>query len=175
MMTNTPAAIHPFEVAGLGRAPFRCIDVVERTYVACQGATVQPGGSCAFCGQGIKTCCVIKSADGRKFDVGSDCVAQLAKDCARTDNERAARALVDAANAIKTRKANARKDVAIEAARETFAANRETLDGMIWDGVVKHSHGPRSVGAQLEWMFSNGGRTLKMRAVKILAALLVTK
>ncbi len=173
-MTNTnttPAAIHPFEKAGLGPAPFRCVDVVERVYVACQGADAQPGGSCAFCGQGIKVCCVIKSSDGRKFDVGSDCVAQLAKDCARTDLERAARSLVDAANAIKTRKANARKDVAITAARELLAANRARLDAMIYDGVVKHSHGPRSCGDQLEWMLHNGGRALKMRAAKLIKEL----
>ncbi len=55
--------IHPFEKAGLGKAPFRCELVSERR-----------GSSCDFCGTGIRNEFWIKSADGKSFKVGCDCV-----------------------------------------------------------------------------------------------------
>lgn len=72
--------IHKFERAGLGRAPFRCLDMVERVGPIdlgngfSTGAPGQPMGCCKFCGTGIKFCYVIQSADGNVFDVGSECV-----------------------------------------------------------------------------------------------------
>lgn len=81
-MTNT-AKIHVFEAAGLGKAPFQWAGVSEMrgplkrviNGVECEvGAPGQPMGSCAFCGQGIAECHAIKSADGKTFIVGSDCV-----------------------------------------------------------------------------------------------------
>ena len=76
---------HVFERADLGRAPFRCIGVVERTgpyrYTDPKtGITTEVGspgqamGCCKFCGQGIRDCFVIKSSDGKTFDVGCECV-----------------------------------------------------------------------------------------------------
>jgi len=41
------------------------------------GYAGQPAGSCDYCGQGIKYCCHIRSADGREFVVGCDCVMKL--------------------------------------------------------------------------------------------------
>lgn len=66
--------LHVFERAGLGKAPFRCVGMVEKVYQACQGAPVQPGGSCDYCGNGIRYCFQVKGADGKLFEVGSDCV-----------------------------------------------------------------------------------------------------
>lgn len=66
--------MHPFEKAGLGTAPFRCVGVYKNVYCAGVGAPVQPGGSCDFCGTGIMYEYQIKSADGRRFKVGCDCV-----------------------------------------------------------------------------------------------------
>lgn len=72
--------LHRFERAGLGRAPFRCIDMVERVGPIdlgngrSTGAPGQPMGCCKFCSTGIKFCYVIQSADGNVFDVGSECV-----------------------------------------------------------------------------------------------------
>lgn len=76
MKTDDPKKVgtHVFEAAGLGKAPFRCVGVVEVTYQACPGAPIQPGGSCDYCGTGISIHCKIKSADGKEFKVGSDCV-----------------------------------------------------------------------------------------------------
>jgi hypothetical protein len=66
---------HPFERAGLGTAPFRCVSVRTNwfTVPGCPEAS-KPGGSCQYCGTGILYEFVIKSADGREFVVGSDCV-----------------------------------------------------------------------------------------------------
>lgn len=79
---TTELAIHVFEKAGLGKAPFR---VLGATYsvgpittvingVAIQvGASGQPMGSCDYCGQGIALIVRVRGADGREFNVGCDC------------------------------------------------------------------------------------------------------
>ncbi len=69
--------IHPFEVAGLGLAPFRFSGMSEKVYVACPGAPVQAAGSCDYCGTGIRYCCHVVSSDGKAFIVGCDCVRKL--------------------------------------------------------------------------------------------------
>jgi len=71
---NESTWIHPFELTGLGRAPFHFVQMVERVYQACHGAPVQPGGTCDHCGNGIRYCYQIRSADGRLSEVGCDCV-----------------------------------------------------------------------------------------------------
>jgi hypothetical protein len=67
---------HCFERAGLGRAPFKIVGSFECKFQAAPGAPVQPGGSCDYCGQGIMYAVAIKSADGKTFKVGCDCVAR---------------------------------------------------------------------------------------------------
>jgi hypothetical protein len=66
--------IHVFERSNLGKAPFRFVGVSYKTYQACQGAPVQPGGSCDFCGTGIAECCLIQDVNGKQFIVGNTCV-----------------------------------------------------------------------------------------------------
>jgi hypothetical protein len=78
---------HPFEKAGLGKAPFRYVGIdaqdlmygqailnraeYEKTGIA---VTTKPGGSCAYCGNYIVNMYNVLSSDGRKFHVGSECV-----------------------------------------------------------------------------------------------------
>ena len=64
--------MHPFQKSGLGTAPFRCIGVQENVYVS--GGHSQAGGSCDYCGTGIRWEFLIASNDGRQFKVGCDCV-----------------------------------------------------------------------------------------------------
>ena len=75
--TDNPAHVgmHVFERAGLGRAPFRCVGYTEKVFTNPDGTT-RAGGSCQYCGTGIRYACSIKSSDGREFVVGSDCVAK---------------------------------------------------------------------------------------------------
>jgi hypothetical protein len=71
---------HPWEKAGLGKAPFRCTGVGREIYQAIPGdpnCPVQPGAACAYCGQGIYNVCYIRSADNQRFKVGIDCVRKL--------------------------------------------------------------------------------------------------
>jgi hypothetical protein len=67
---------HVFERAQLGTAPFTFLRMEEKTYKVGDGS-VMPGGTCQYCGNGIRYCYWIQSADGRKFYVGSDCVNHL--------------------------------------------------------------------------------------------------
>lgn len=85
---DTTATLHPFERAGLGKAPFRCVDVVQNWYSACQGHR-QPGGSCDYCGTGIAYEFIISDATGNRFKVGSDCVAKTHADVSGFDQAKA--------------------------------------------------------------------------------------
>jgi hypothetical protein len=82
-------AVHCFEKAGLGRAPFRCTDLYSLPSPSLAGnnpvaynnaiADMPQGlgcGSCAYCGTAIMHNFIITSADDRRFVVGSDCVAR---------------------------------------------------------------------------------------------------
>jgi len=74
------ASNHPWEVAGLGHHPYRIVGVVNRVGPIRMpnglmvGAPGQPMGTCQFCLMGIKECWQIQSADGKRFEVGCDCV-----------------------------------------------------------------------------------------------------
>lgn len=174
MTTNTAActvaAIHPFERANLGKAPFRCTGSYESRYQACWGAPIQPGSSCDYCGQGIMTVFTIKSADGKTFKVGCDCVAKTARECAKTDLERDARKVVDAVNKLKTAAANARKDAKIAEALASLEANASRLDVFVEIAGKK-----RNAYDYLRWMFANAGRAGKLRACKVLEAALAAE
>lgn len=174
--TNTkPAAIHPFEKAGLGMGPFRCTGSYESKFQAIPGdpsCPIQPGSSCDYCGTAIMNVFKIRSADKKEFKVGCDCVAKTYRECAKTELERDARKLHDQINKIKTAAANARKDVKIVEALAKLEANRAALEGRIWDGVVRHNHGPKSVADHLDWLFRCSGRAGRIRAAALLDRLL---
>lgn len=68
---------HAFEVAGLGKAPFRFIGFEYKTYKAHPDAPEQCGGSCDFCGTAIKNFCYIESADGKRSKVGTNCISKV--------------------------------------------------------------------------------------------------
>lgn len=68
-MENT---IHRFEAAGLGKAPFKVVGCREIIHTA--GGVSKAGGTCDFCGTGIRYAFLIESSDGKIFKVGSDCV-----------------------------------------------------------------------------------------------------
>lgn len=67
---------HPFEIAGLGAAPFDLLGVTEEVLRLPCGHT-QHAGTCDYCSRGIKYCCHIGSHDGKRFVVGTDCVRKL--------------------------------------------------------------------------------------------------
>lgn len=69
--------IHPFERAGFGHAPYRCVGHFEAVYQACPGAPIQPGSSCEYCGQAIRDVFKVRSVDGVEFRVGCDCILKV--------------------------------------------------------------------------------------------------
>ncbi len=71
--------VHPWEAAGLGKAPFVVVGYREEVYQACQGAPIQPGTSCDYCGQGIRYVVDIQAACGACFKVGCDCAEKTHK------------------------------------------------------------------------------------------------
>lgn len=73
----SPAELHAFERAGLGKAPFRFTGVRKNLFVipGCPDAT-KPGSSCDLCGTPMTYEFWISSSDGKSFKVGSECVAK---------------------------------------------------------------------------------------------------
>jgi len=81
-MSTEAKKIHPFERNGLGIAPFKYVGFYVSKYQAIPGdpsCPIQPGSSCDHCGTAIMNVCRIKSADGREFKVGSDCVGKVGR------------------------------------------------------------------------------------------------
>jgi len=68
---------HPFEKAGLGKAPFSCTHVSQNLFYLPDG-TCKAGGCCDYCGTGIRWEFWIKGsvAGAKQFKVGCDCVAK---------------------------------------------------------------------------------------------------
>jgi len=122
--------IHPFEVAGLGIAPFDFLGVEEMAVRSGDG-TNRAAGSCQYCSTGIRYAFWIKSSDGRQFYVGIDCLRKLG----RSDNR-----LLSAAE-----KAQAQHEQILRAARKQadLEAKRQA----------------REAAEQAE-RAANGGRTL---------------
>lgn len=82
-MCTTTSQIHKFEAAGLGKAPFQFVGIEtaadrqsENTHRAAHGLvyTTNNATCCDYCGQGIMNAYRVRSADGRTFKVGCDCI-----------------------------------------------------------------------------------------------------
>jgi hypothetical protein len=138
-MTNE-TALHAFEKAGLGTAPFYCVGMCEIPSPSLAAANPTAYrmaladlprdlscGSCAYCGMGIKYNFIVKGATGRRFVVGSECVnrtgdAGLVK-TVKAERSRIAKEKREARNA----KAAAERRAAYEAERAARAADFEII------------------------------------------------
>lgn len=121
------AVKHPFERAGLGRAPFRFVGMVEKTFQSCPGAPIKAGGCCDYCSNGIRYVFNVRSADGKTFGVGSECIRKVE----RADN-RLVKSAEAAERAFKRKQAQAKRDAArpkelarIADARSAFESNED--------------------------------------------------
>jgi hypothetical protein len=152
------STIHEFERAGLGKAPFKFVGVAEKTYQACQGAPVQPGGTCAYCGQAIRYCFGIRSADGKRFVVGSDCVDKT--------NDAGLRRVVDAkVNELKRTAQHARQDALIAQATAALPQAEAALRAIPHPQEYRASKGETKLD-QVVWYLQNAGRSGKCWAAK---------
>lgn len=89
---KTGPSLHPFEVHGLGKAPFQYLGTTYEIGpkrlddgVTTIGAPGQPMGTCDYCGRGIALVCHVMGADGERFKVGIDCVNKVYRDYGRAD------------------------------------------------------------------------------------------
>lgn len=167
------SASHPFERAGLGKAPFRFHSIVEQDL--CYGErilnreeyqrtgiamTTKPGGSCAYCGTYIRNMFRIESADGRKFVVGCDCLKKVDADKS-VKGYRAARLKVE-------RKAREAKKTAV----------RASLPAMIFPArrilrTLPSKNGWRAKEGETlldwcVWMARNAGATGREKVAKVI-------
>lgn len=144
------STVHCFERAGLGKAPFAFQGSHERTYQACPGAPIQPAGTCAYCGQGIRYCFIIRSSDGKLFEVGSDCVE-------KTDDA-GLRRLVDAkVRALKREATHKRQDEQIEEGKRLIA--QAPVAAALEAQVITENYYHSNRLSLLTWYLSNAGRS----------------
>ncbi len=77
--TETPSTqetvIHAFERAGLGKAPYKFTGYNENVLTFPDG-TSKAGGCCDYCYTGIRDEYHFRSADGKSFKVGCDCLGK---------------------------------------------------------------------------------------------------
>lgn len=162
--------IHVFEERGLGKAPFKFIDVITKVgpyllkreggvehYV---GAPGQPVGSCQFCGNTIANCCVIQDANGKTFEVGSDCVFKVA-----INDKTMVSAVRKAVNlkAKETRHERERARIAwaavnIGRVKDSWRQKLHPYKSMADDG--------KSLWDWASWMLANAGNKGKLEVVK---------
>lgn len=163
---TTQRAPHPFDHIGTG--PFRFVGMVERvgpykTTCPKSGADLeigyagQPMGTCAHCGTGIKYCCQIVDANGKRFEVGVVCVLKTedrdltysanrekskidaknrqrladAKRAARAEVRKAERAKWEAENAVRMAQEAAKRAEQANTNAETFSDVLEALGAIV--------------------------------------------
>lgn len=173
---NQSQTIHPWEKAGLGKAPFRWLGVTHKVgpivveqkngITITVGAPGQPMGSCSFCGQGIAECHEIGSADGKRFIVGCDCVRRVnAKgEKVRTAAERASldmknqKSRARAADKSEQSKAKLDELMARPGFREELSAKPSGYEWKAAQGATAWD--------DLEWLAAHCGHSGRVRLIK---------
>ena len=114
---------HPFEKAGLGKAPFSCTGVSENVFALPDG-TSKAGGCCDYCGTGIRWEFWIKGsvAGSKQFKVGCDCVAKTGWGIEGFEKVRADHTRARRQAGVQSRRAARQAQVAAERAQK--AADR---------------------------------------------------
>ena len=156
------ATIHVFERAGLGKAPFKYVGMDVRrgpyTWTDKSGITItcgspgQPMETCDFCGTSIAVCCHIASAAGKKFIVGSSCVAKTGD-----------KGLRRAVNRDKRKAQVKREEAAVEAFKQTVVESRALLETL-----SPPAYSPAySLVDYYDWMMENAGHSGRVRAMRV--------
>ena len=161
-MENT--AVHPFEKAGLGKAPFRFvgheyrvgpISISDGTTVGSPG---QPMGTCDYCYTGIADCCMIRDKNGKTFVVGNVCVNKVGE------------AKLSKAADTEVKKARREREKSRKASRIKNA--QELLEGsFVLEASLREKDHPTIPGKTLldyvEWMFRYAGTAGKLKVSRI--------
>lgn len=161
-ITHQPGQkVHQFELAGLGAAPYKFIGARENLFVAFVGAPPKPGGSCDYCGQGIRWEYWLQAADGRKFKVGCDCIMKTNSSKAlivavKTERQKREAEQRKARAAVADAKARERIAAAKAKLPEVAAAWREQPHPMAGQGGF---FAGKTLLDWAEWMLWNAGLT----------------
>jgi len=158
----TSELIHPFEAAELGKAPFRFDGLTENVYSVTPGHS-QPGGVCKFCGHSIRYEFWVVSTDGKRFDVGSECIRKVAAKGSPLRNA-AERELRDQKRTAKHQRLMVRAEAAAAALErdETLLANRPHPHPAYADRLTFRNYA--------EWMLQNAGDAGQTQICKIIEA-----
>jgi hypothetical protein len=165
---------HQFEIAGLGKAPYVFLGVEKRVYCACQGAPAQPGSTCDYCGTGIMLLYWLRSAVGREFKVGCDCIL-------KTNSDRALRVAVENAKQQhdrEMREARAEKKRIADLARINAAKERlsEIAEKLRAEPHPMAASGPFFAGKTrldwAEWMLEHAGMSGRLSVARAIESLL---
>lgn len=157
------SVIHAFELAGLGKAPFQYVGMNENLHVPYPGAPVEackPGGTCAYCGNGILYEFIIRSSDGKQFKVGSDCVRKV--------DEGGLRKVIDRKVAEMRRVANIkRQDARIARAKALLPSVEAKLAAIPHPNKDRAARGESKLSCIL-WYLANAGRSGQSWAAKVI-------
>ena len=115
-------------------------------------------GCCKYCYTGIKYCYEIVSADGHRFDVGSECVRHTCSDgsVVRTEVERALAQ-------VKRTERHAREAERIaegQAWAEEHRAELEAITVEMWEGRTQ------TLAEEFDWWMSHAGNRGKLKEIR---------
>jgi hypothetical protein len=171
-MCKTTDKLHPFESAGLGKAPFKFVgfyrDIGPKPMgdgMTTIGAPGQPMGTCDYCLNGIANCYQIASADGKHFVVGCDCVDKLCNPtnlpASRLAHDKVYQA-VKAAQRKATNEARQLREKAKIAEGQKWADENEQLLRATQNGFRPGE----SLWDQYVWFMNNAGNAGKIKILK---------
>ena len=120
--------IHRFELAGLGKGPFRFTGAMTEKVHCVPGCAPKAGSSCDYCGTGIRYEFWVVSADNKTFKVGCDCIHKTGDRGLIQQITKAERELRDMKNKAAKERKIAKLLLRIEAAKELLKGVRGTLN-----------------------------------------------
>lgn len=154
--------IHPFEKAGLGKAPFRYVGVVaqeishgQRVIGSVGGCavTTKAGGTCAYCHKYILNMFNVESSDGKIFHVGCDCICKV--------DAKLAPLVEKDAKKLKADREQARITAAKAALPEAHVLKSQPHPNPY------HASNGKTLWHYVEWLFANGGKSGQLRAARM--------
>jgi hypothetical protein len=164
--TNNDVKLHVFEAAGLGRAPYKFLrmDVmrgpirrIENGVEVQIGAPGQPMGSCQYCSTGILYAFWLRSADGKEFYVGSDCIMK--------SGDAGLRRVIDPLiKQMQKEQRDARAKMTLEQALAVLPLVRDALKQ------ERHpfGFGNKTLADYVDWMLVHAGQSGKVKVAKII-------
>jgi hypothetical protein len=168
-MANEDVMAHRFELAGLGRAPFRFTGMNEKVFVAYPGGPEKAGSCCDYCPASIRFEFWVESADGKRFKVGCDCIRKVGDAGLKRQIAAAERDMKARQKAAKV----AREQVRIAEAVRLLAGpvgERLAAEAHSRGFVNRETGAPLSRLAEVKWLLEHSGHAGKLATAKVIEA-----